>query len=465
MMQITKHTSFYGFILMGMIINISCEDLIEVDQPRTQLITPSVFKDDLTAIAAVSDLYNSLTNEHGGFQAITYLTSLSADELQVENGPTNTQEIYGNNILSTNSDIATLWQARYHQVYLANACIEGLKSSTTITPSLKDQLLGEAFFFRAFHHFYLMNIFGKVPYVTTTDYRVTSFVPREEIDAVYDKITADLQETKTLLANDYSFSNGERVRVNKWVATALLARVYLYRRDWEHAEEQATIIINNTTLFGLTPDMNAVFLKNSIETIWQLIPGGGQKYVGEGGIFANGYGLGEATLTEDFYNAFEPGDQRKDKWILNGEYLGIPWHNPYKYKEKSPGTGVEYHTVFRLAEQILIRAEARAHQPGKIIGVNSALSDINMIRTRAGLPALSVAEVSNVAEALAAIGQQRRFELFVEWGHRWFDLKRTEQANAVLSIVKLGWNETDVLYPIPYSELQLNPNMEQNDGY
>jgi hypothetical protein len=117
--------------------------------------------------------------------------------------------------------------------------------------------------------------------------------------------------------------------------------------------------------------------------------------------------------------------------------------------------------VFRLAEQFLIRAEARAHLD-KITGANSAKADLNMIRDRAGLPP-TVA--STKEEMLAAILQERRMELFVEWGHRWFDLKRTGKASEVLSVLKPRWDPTDVLYPIPYNELQLNPNMMQNAGY
>jgi hypothetical protein len=98
----------------------------------------------------------------------------------------------------------------------------------------------------------------------------------------------------------------------------------------------------------------------------------------------------------------------------------------------------------------------------KLTGPNSAETDINVIRDRAGLSATTA---QTREDLLNAIWQERRVELFIEWGHRWFDLKRTGQAGAMLSKIKQGWTDTDVLYPIPYSETQLNPNMSQNPGY
>ena len=230
-----------------------------------------------------------------------------------------------------------------------------------------------------------------------------------------------------------------------------------------HAEEQATTVINKTELYSLT-ELDKVFLKNSNETIWQLIPPNLQKYTNEGSLFNRPtYSADMATMSDNLYNAFESNDNRKSKWIGVGNSGGQTWYYPLKYKEGyNNGTGAEYSTVLRLAEQYLIRAEARARQD-KLIGANSAASDLNVIRTRAGLPNTTAITLS---ELLNAIGQERRVELFTEWGHRWLDLKLTEQAGNVLGPLKASWDETDVLYPVPLTELQLNPNLKpQNDGY
>lgn len=115
--------------------------------------------------------------------------------------------------------------------------------------------------------------------------------------------------------------------------------------------------------------------------------------------------------------------------------------------------------VLRLAEQYLIRAEARVRQNN----ISGGQSDLNAIRNRSGLPNTTANDQGSL---LLAIEQERRVELFTEWGHRWFDLKRTERAEAVLSPFALkDWQSTDVLFPIPQTEREINSRLTQNEGY
>lgn len=126
----------------------------------------------------------------------------------------------------------------------------------------------------------------------------------------------------------------------------------------------------------------------------------------------------------------------------------------------SAGNISEYYTPLRLAEQYLIRAEARANQDN----LNGAVDDLNVIRKRAVLTTLLNSLTQ--AQVLAAVAQENRIEFFAEWGHRWLDLKRTGQADAVLGSLKgSNWQTTDQLYPIPISEILRDPNLEQNPGY
>ncbi|MNR31887.1 SusD family protein [compost metagenome] len=107
----------------------------------------------------------------------------------------------------------------------------------------------------------------------------------------------------------------------------------------------------------------------------------------------------------------------------------------------------------------MIRAEARAH----LGNVSGAQTDLNKIRRRAGL---SDTPADTQSELLAAILKERQVELFTELGHRWFDLKRFGLANEVLGAHKTAWNSTDILWPLPQSELLLNENLlPQNPGY
>jgi hypothetical protein len=115
--------------------------------------------------------------------------------------------------------------------------------------------------------------------------------------------------------------------------------------------------------------------------------------------------------------------------------------------------------MFRLGELYLNRAEALANQ-GK---TDSALTDMNKIRVRAGLGA--VTSVASSDALLAAIAHERQIELFCEWGSRWFDLKRTGTIDAVLGAEKTGWQSFDALFPIFANELLGNPNLIQNPNY
>jgi hypothetical protein len=167
-------------------------------------------------------------------------------------------------------------------------------------------------------------------------------------------------------------------------------------------------------------------------------------------------------LTTDLLGAFEAGDERRIAWVDSTLYSGNLYYYPFKYKvqQASASTITEYYVLLRLAEQYLIRAEAEA----QLNDLTDAINDLNIIRTRAGLPGLSAA--LNQQQVLAAVMQERRIELFAEWGHRWFDLKRTNQATPTLDTISYKqWTPNAQLYPIPMSEITTDPNLTQNPGY
>jgi hypothetical protein len=168
-------------------------------------------------------------------------------------------------------------------------------------------------------------------------------------------------------------------------------------------------------------------------------------------------------LSDSLVYNFDLGDLRALHWIDSISVSGITYYYPWKYKLNYTGAPpVEYPMVLRLAEQYLIRSEARAQQGN----LNGAAADLNAIRTRAGLP--NTAAVTQ-QDFLNAIYRERRFELFTEYGHRWLDLIRTGNVNAVMGVVtpeKGGiWVPTDSLYPLPLTEIKADPNLTQNPGY
>jgi starch-binding outer membrane protein, SusD/RagB family len=446
-------------VVLCMALNNACDDFVKVDPPRTDLVKSTVFSSDNTALSAMLDIYYQMRTNgfaSGDILSISLLNSLTSDELinYYVASPQTTEEFKqfaGNTLNPANSRVYGLWSQLYKCVYKSNAILEGLSSSSEVSENLKRQLQGEARFIRAFCYFYLVNLFGDVPLVLTTDYRINSQISRTVSDDVYHLIIEDLKNAQDLLSADYSYSNTERVRPNKGAATALLARVYLYVKDWANAEEQATTVITDNSRYSLVANVSAITTKNNTEAIWQLW---GSGYPNDLFTF---YVVTSpprnVSLQTDLVDAFEVGDQRRTSWV--GSFS--TYYFPRKY---SSFTLTEYSTVLRLAEQFLIRAEARAQMDN----VSGGQEDLNTVRHRA---ALGDTPANDKASLLLAVEQERRVELFTEWGHRWFDLKRTNRADDILSSVKPQWASTAALLPLPEYELRNNPSLQnaQNPGY
>jgi tetratricopeptide (TPR) repeat protein len=456
----TKH--FLSLILLLFVVN-SCDSFVDVDLPKSQLTNITVFEDYSTANAALTNIYSKIRDKGiltGINSGLSNQLGNYTDEITPYGTPSNPSfNFYNNTVLSSTPDIAEYWNATYNQIYAANSVIEGVQASTSLSIEHKKQLQGEALFIRALLHFYLVNLFGDIPYITQTDYKKNSIVGRMPSQIVYENIISDLKNSITLLPNNYS--SIERVRPNQYAAKALLARTYLYIGSYAESANEASAVLNQMDLFVLEENTDQVFLINSKETIWQLqAPTDGQNTL-EAQIFI--FQSGPPTLValnNDLVNSFSPDDLRKSNWIKSVTDGISTWYHAYKYKEQNfTSLSKEYSIVFRLAEQYLIRAEARAQQ-GDLIG---AKEDLNKIRNRAGL---NDTTASTQQEILEAILQERRWEFFTEHGHRFFDLKRFNQLDNVLAVIKPGWNTTDSLLPIPQSELSTNPNLRpQNPGY
>ena len=437
----------------------SCEAFIDIDPPKTQIIRTTVFTDDVNANSAMAGIYSTMMDNGtvftSGTNSVTLLSGLSADELEDQSGGTEYAQFSSNELAVNNSLVYSLWSELYETIYNSNSVIEGLAASTGVTLETKSRLTGEAKFVRAFCHFHLTNLFGNIPLVVSTDYKQNAIVSRSEITDVNLQIVADLKEAQVSLPEDFSET---RVRPNKWAATALLARVYLYNKDWVNAEAESTKLLNHPGL-SLEPELDNVFLANSIEAIWQLQPVLPGYNTFDGTAFVLTAAPTVVSLRNDFIGYFENEDKRKAQWVGTIAANDTEYYFPNKYKIKTGSEVTEYLMVFRLAEQYLIRAECKAMQNN----IAGSISDLNIIRQRAGL-----ADISNAitqSECLNYISKERETEFFCEWGHRWFDLKRTGKTGE-LSLIKTAWQSTDVFYPVPLDEIQNNQNLlPQNDGY
>jgi hypothetical protein len=450
-----------GFILLLviLIINQSCDNYVDVKQPNSQLIKAAVFEDVATANAAMGGLYAKMRNNGmlSGSNGMSFYTGLYADELDWFQTVA-ISHFYNNTLTPGESGVTNIWNNSYKQIYEANSIIEGVTNAMALPQASRIQLKGEALFSRALLHFYLMNLYGEIPYIKTTDFEQNSHVSRMSINLIYDNIIADLTESVALLPEAYV--TAERVRPNRFAAKALLAKVYLYKGDYAAASNEASAVINSP-LYTWETDLNKVFLKASTTTIWQFMPNisGMNTMEGISYIF-NAGPPSSIALKPSFVNAFEVNDLRKVNWIRTITNGSNSWHHAYKYKQQTTtASSQEYSIVLRLAEQYLIRAEARARQ-GEL---TAAKTDLNLIRNTAGLPnSIAVTDTDIINDIM----NQRRFELFTEFGNRFFDLKRSGQIDAILTASKPGWDAKDKLWPLPAVELNVNPNLNpQNPGY
>jgi len=480
MKTIKKHIASKIHLCLSLILLLfgsGCKKLVEVDLPADRITGEAVYSNIGTTVAVMNGIYSTLGNTY--LFNINYSYPYIGDEILV-NSSSNFPS-YRNDYLTGSVDF--VWTSAYlNIIYPCNSLIEGVQNSKGIDESRKKMLIAEAKFTRALVYFYLANSFGDVPLVLTTNLKANSNIERSDVTLVYDQIIKDLTQcladlSKEYLNSDLETITSDRVRPTKAAATALLARVYLFKKDWFNAEIKATELIENSK-FRLN-DLGDVFLKNSSETIWALQPNladqGMNVNTPEGSAFIPYFTIGQPGLSasEFLLEAFENDDERKSNWLKQQDGgNGQIFYYPFKYKVGSSlASGItdskEYSIVFRLAEQYLIRAEARA-ELGKLGDVGGAREDLDIIRNRAGL---LESNATTKDDLLKAIYHERQIELFTEGGLRWLDLKRTNTINTVMEVathVKGGtWEAYKALFPIPYNEFLTNPALKghQNPGY
>lgn len=443
-----------------------CRKFVQVPDPDTLLGTGTVFSGDETATAALMGMYSRAMSLPGAFLngGNTLYPSLSADECTLTQSIPATAEFNDNTLESSNAYIAQLYGSAYNVIYNANTLLENLVNNKLVSAPVRRQIMGEAYFIRALVYSRLVVLWGAVPLLTTTNADINAVAPRSRTDSVYRQVMKDLRAADSLLDTAYVWKGAgvrERTRPNRWAARALMARVGVYMGAWSAAAATATTVIDSSGAL-LEPSPDSVFQKGSREALWQLQPVSTIMNSAEGYYYLpvdNPQARPSYILTPSLLQSFEAGDRRRLRWVGTKTVGGVVYSYPAKYRLRAGPPYLEYNTVLRLAELYLIRAEARTQQ-GEL---RDATRDLNVVRRRAGLKDLSYGLTREAL--LAAVMQERRVELFAEWGHRWVDLLRWGQADAVLSVEKPHWTAGAKLYPLPLADLQLNPTLVQNAGY
>lgn len=431
----------------------SCKKFVETPLPTNQLSSQTVLDQDKTLLAALNGVYGILNNNTN---STYYYPAYFSDELTNSTAIRQALDAQGNTY-NAEQDF-NFFSGYYSAIYNANAIIEAIANpGPDLTAPVMRRAKGEALFLRAYCYFHLINYYGNVPLIHSTDVRITALTGNTPASETYKSIISDLLESVQLLEETYTSTY--RTHVNKQAANAFLSKVYLYNHDWNKAVLSADEVIKSP-LYALNTNLNTTFLAGSTETIWQLWNINGFSSVSSGYVPANTTVV-NYRVRPTLLNAFEDADQRKTAWIKAGTGVSASAYYPYKYRLRVATTGnnAEYYIQLRLGDILLVRAEALAH----LEELDKATDDLYAIRKRAGL--INPITFNNSSELLTAIVAERRKELMFENANRWFDLKRTGQAKAVLSTLKQGFLERALLLPIPNTIIANNPNLVQNQDY
>lgn len=408
-------------------------------------------------------------------------------------------------VTPTNTLVQALWAGHYNGIAKVNNALVSIQQST-LDEATKNRLMGEIRVIRGYYYFNLVRWFGGVPKILR--------VPKDASDANNDPVfqtRATPEEIYAQIIEDFQFgitnlplrSQTGAGRIAKGTAQSLLSKVYMYRKEWQKAYDLSKEVMNSGQ-YDLIADYSTIWRQagdNSREAILEVQTGQfnnsdfgvnaysmfqGPRVGGKGGWTDLGWGFNNPS--QSLVNAYEPGDLRRNATIIfidnSGKYTGTTLYDGfripsadsvqnlrYNYKAyHSENKNVENYLgnrdkkqknihLFRFAEVLLINAEA-ANELGKPA---EAVANLNRIRQRAGLKALTVGSQTAIRDA---VWQERHIELAMEHD-RFFDLVRTGRAASVMRAAGknfvAGKNE---LLPIPSLQIELSGGkLTQNNGY
>jgi hypothetical protein len=480
--------------IMGIILS-SCEKFLE-EKPKNTVSEENYYTTEEDAISAVNSIYAYLNVtsappfSFGVYHSDFWLAAgLAADELQNDqpDAPQYAQ-------LATftyeprNASLDIIWQEHYKAITLANIAIERIPKINMDTV-LRQRLVNESKFLRALLYFNLVRMFGNIPLLLhETEPLYPSQAP---VSAIYNQIIQDLTDAE-LLPSQYEPGDG-RGRATKWAAKGLLAKVYLTQKDFVKCAAKALEVINSNQ-FALWEDYASVFKlssRNGKEAIFSVSFGdaGGAISFWEVGQFnvrllprqLSEIGVvnsqGWQSPVQQLYDSFDPDDRRRSVTFIteakktDGTIITFkPYIQKYWDSVAEPtgnGSANDF-PVLRYADILLMYAEASMENGD----ATNAFKYINTVRRRARFDGTiyrnTLPDYSGLSleQFRTAVLNERRMEFICE-GQRWFDLVRTNTLQALVPIAKLNVVPAlkHNLFPIPQREIEVNPNLKQNEGY
>ncbi len=394
----------------------------------------------------------------------------------------------------TNGRVNKAWSEIYNAILKANVVLEYAPKveDPKLSEERKNQILGEAYFLRAYHYFNLVRLYGGVPLVLemtkSADPEKTN-LPRASAEDVYAQIATDLQMAIDMLPERYESAMIDKARATKGAAAALAAKAEAQspNRDYNKVLKYIETVENSAAAYKLI-DFNHLFDGghfNNEESIMEV-----QFIEGTDGNWEPQMNLPKSisgddwrkfvTPSHDLINAYDAqgDDIRKNNTVLFEEvsWSDEYWFNtpnssiPFAYRRKNASgwASADRQYILRYADVILLKAEAF----NALGNISAAAAEINQVRARVNLPELTADDMSSKENMNAAILLERRLE-FAHEGQRWYDLQRfgklvSTMNNLVEIDLRTGkptaynMTEAKVLLPIPQNELDRNAALEQN---
>ncbi len=455
----TKHILSYSFIDLALTLS-SCGKKLDL-APHSEIPTDEALETANDVNNAVVGAYTIIARGSLYGTNLVMVPEIYASPGYVQwTGSFGTfRQIASQNIISTNADVARTWTDAYRAINACNTVIEAL--GVVSDPAQKSIINGKALFVRGIMYFELVRLYG-LPYEAGG----ANNTPSVPIFLKSVKNFPDLQygATRSSVADVYKQAENDLTAAigmlgdspaDLYAAKGMLARLYLQQQEYGKALTQANDIISSGD-YTLTDNLEAPFrVKNSSEGVFEIRQNeqsnAGTSNDGLTTFFASYVnntgglvGRGDLNIQDAFYETYDPADKRRTEMIYDGNGAKSGWFTKkwYGYFDNIP--------IVRLTELYLTRAECNVRLNSSVGA--APLNDINLLRKRAGLDDLAAVTLEDVL-------QERTFELAFE-GYRLHDLKRTKR-----NIGTLPYNSPKLVYPVPYGERSVNPELGQNEGY
>jgi starch-binding outer membrane protein, SusD/RagB family len=466
----------------------------------SSIYTEEFYKTASDAEKGLIAVYGGLASLGGG-PALTLIADFSDDQTYprgVVGRNTMTQFTYDVNYTTQKSNSRInespqwIWAASYSGIEKANWVIAKVPEAV-MDETRKKQIIGEAYFMRAFYHFMVAKNFGDAIIKIKPSYSEADAINAKSPKAdVYKQIYADLDQA--VAAGLVSFPAVDKGRPSREAALALYAKAALYNDDWAKALEKSKEVIASGK-HALMADVLDVYKNDKedaarSENIWAyevdpVSPGTSHQLVGlcgPAGSAAPAYArtsFGSMFAYQAFFNSFDAKDKRRQLLDTNyidkaGKVVAQKNITPIttegvlikKYQDPNSTVGIVPNIpILRMADVYLIAAEAEARLNGSSA---AAYGFINLVRKRAGLADLTAGLTKDAF--IEAVLQERAWEFFAE-GDRWYDLTRT---NKFLTVIPKAVNSVypsrpvqakHRYFPIPQDEINANPSLVQNPDW